>query len=54
MCQSLQRLKRFVKRQSEDDGLWFIATYISEDYLQHELRKLHAAIENARCDCERS
>ena len=34
-----------VSAQTEDDGLWFIATTAPEAYLQLELRRLHAAIE---------
>lgn len=41
----LQRLREMVDRQAEDEGLWFIAQYITEAYLQQELRKLHALIE---------
>ena len=35
-----------VKAQAEDEGLWFIAKTAPEAYLQGELRRLHAAIEN--------
>ncbi len=35
-----------VDRQAEDEGLWFIAKYASEAYLQKALRKLHAVIES--------
>ncbi len=34
-----------VDKQAENEGLWFVAQYASEDYLQRELRKLHAAVE---------
>lgn len=34
-----------VKKQAEDDGLWFDAHTAPEAYLQQELRKLHAIIE---------
>lgn len=34
-----------VQQQAEDEGLWFIAQYASEVYLQQALRDLHAAIE---------
>jgi len=34
-----------VNEQAEDDGLWFVAQYASEAYLQQELRRLHAIIE---------
>lgn len=41
----LRRLRETVDRQAEDEGLWFIAKYATEAYLQQELRKLHALIE---------
>ena len=34
-----------VNEQAEDEGLWFEAVYVSEAYLQQELRRLHATIE---------
>ncbi len=34
-----------VKRQAEDDGLWFMARTAPEAYLQQELRRLHDAVE---------
>ena len=37
--------KKIVDKQAEDEGIWFDAKYITEAYLQSELRKLHAAIE---------
>ena len=42
----LELFRRIVDEQAEDDGLWFKAIYITEAYLQQELRKLHAAIES--------
>lgn len=36
-----------VQQQAEDEGLWFVARYTSEAYLQQALRTLHAAVE---CD----
>ena len=38
-------VQKVVDEQAEDDGLWYVATYASESYLQQALRKLHAAIE---------
>ena len=38
-------LQELVDMQAEDEGLWFIAETVSEAYLQHELRRLHALIE---------
>ena len=34
-----------VAKQADDESLWFHAEHISEDRLQSELRRLHAAIE---------
>lgn len=34
-----------VQRQSEDIGLWCVARYASEDYIQSALRELHAEVE---------
>jgi hypothetical protein len=39
-------IQKIVNEQAEDEGLWFRAAYISEDYLQKALRRLHEAIEN--------
>ena len=39
-------LQKLVDKQSEDESLWFIPIYITEDYLQSALRNLHAAIES--------
>ena len=41
----LAEMREMVNRQAEDDGLWFVAQFASEAYLQQELRKLHALIE---------
>lgn len=38
-------IRRFTELQAEDEGLWFIAETITEDYLQRAIRELHAAIE---------
>lgn len=38
-------LTRLVDQQAEDEGLWFVAQTAAEAYLQQELRRLHAAIE---------
>lgn len=35
-----------VDEQADDEGLWFLAVTAPEAYLQQELRRLHAAIEN--------
>lgn len=34
-----------VVEQARDSGIWFVAQTITEAYLQSELRKLHAAVE---------
>ena len=34
-----------VDEQAEDDNLWFRPVYITEDYLQQALRRLHEAVE---------
>lgn len=39
------RLRELVNQQAEDTGLWFVAARAPEAYLQHELRRLHMAIE---------
>lgn len=41
----VEKLVAIVNQQAEDEGLWFVAQYASEGYLQKELRLLHAAIE---------
>lgn len=41
----MDNLKRIVEEQANDEGLWFIAQYASEEYLQAALRRLHAEIE---------
>lgn len=42
----LNKLRYVVKEQAEDDGLWFHAQYGTEAYLQQELRRIHAIIED--------
>lgn len=42
---SAERIKKVVAEQAEDEGLWFNAVYITEDYLQQALRRLHRVIE---------
>lgn len=41
----LEKIKTLVKLQAMDDGLWFEAKTAPEEYLQQELRRLHAVIE---------
>lgn len=45
---TLKQLRKIVEEQAEDEGLWFIAKYASEAYLQTALRKIHAAIEELK------
>lgn len=45
---SVRKVRAIVHEQAEDEGLWFVAETASEAYLQQELRKLHAAIEDMR------
>lgn len=42
---NLRALRELVDSQAEDEGLWFVARTAPEAYLQQELRKLHALIE---------
>lgn len=42
---ALKEARKVVDAQSLDDGLWFSPVYLTEDYLQKALRKLHEAIE---------
>lgn len=39
-------IKKIVDEQAEDEGLWFLSATAPEAYLQKELRRLHAEIEN--------
>jgi len=39
-------LQALVSEQAEDEGLWFVARTAPEAYLQQELRRLHAKLEN--------
>jgi len=38
-------LQRIIEEQANDEGLWFKSVYITESYLQSELRRLHEAAE---------
>ena len=42
----MTRMRQMVNEQAEDEGLWFEAETAAEAYLQQELRKLHAAVED--------
>jgi len=39
-------IQKLVNKQADDEGLWAEAQHISEGYIQTNLRKLHAVIEN--------
>lgn len=45
--EAMREALAIVHGQAEDEGLWFEAVTSSEDYLQRELRRLHAAVEKA-------
>ena len=42
----LDKIQAEVDRQAEDEGLWFISEYATEQYLQDALRKLHQIVED--------
>jgi len=44
----LAEIREKVDSQAEDEGLWFVPEYASEDYLQRGLRELHSVIEKWR------
>ena len=44
----LAKLRQLVAQQAEDEGLWFNAATAPEAYLQQELRRLHAVIEETK------
>jgi hypothetical protein len=44
----LKKALALVDEQANDGGLWFIAEYASEAYLQDALRKLHTILEEER------
>jgi hypothetical protein len=41
----LLEIRRVVREQAKDQDLWFRSRTINENYLQRELRRLHAVIE---------
>lgn len=45
-CENCSHVLAIVNAQAEDELLWFVAETMPEAYLQQELRRLHAAIEN--------
>ena len=47
MKDKLFLLKKYIAKQAEDFGLWFDAQYVTEAYLQQELRRIAWLIEDA-------
>ena len=43
---NLDEIRDLVRKQAEDEGLWFQPVIATEDYLQRALRDLHALILN--------
>ena len=43
--QTLRAARTIVDEQAADEGIWFNSANAAEAYLQHELRRLHSAIE---------
>lgn len=39
-------LQQLIESQANDEGLWFVASLATEQYLQTALRQLHEAVEN--------
>jgi len=50
MMQYEKELKELVEKQAEDEGIFFAAQTGPEAYLQQEIRKLHALIEENEMD----
>lgn len=44
--EKLNKIQKLVDEQANDLAIWFPSTNITEAYLQKELRKLHAVIED--------
>lgn len=42
----VNELRAVVNEQAEEEGLWLHTERIEEAFLQQELRRLHAAVEN--------
>lgn len=47
VLKALEELQAFVDKQAEDEGLWFIAETIAEDYVMRGLRELHTQVEKS-------
>ena len=50
MKSKLDLLKQYIDKQAEDFGLWFEPKYVTECYLQRELRRVAWLIEDANVD----
>lgn len=50
MKSKLSLLKKYIEKQCDDSGLWFNACFISEIYLQQELRRIAWLIEDASAE----
>lgn len=48
---ALSTIKLCVLRQAEDEGLWIITRHGETAYIQKELRRLHAIIEDEVRKC---
>lgn len=46
LAKKLAAIRQLVNEQAEDEGLWFLTDDITVAYLQQELRRLHALIED--------
>ena len=44
-AQLVEALRDVAAKQAEDEAIWFIPQYITEDYLQSKIRGLHRLIE---------
>ena len=44
-AERLRSARKIVDQQAEDEGLWFVAEFSTEAYLQTALRELHEAVE---------
>lgn len=44
-AERLRSARKIVDQQAEDEGLWFVAEFATEAYLQTALRELHEAVE---------
>ncbi len=47
---ALLMIRAHVEKQANDETLWFIPQYISEEFLMGGLRELHALIEQVTDD----